>query len=238
MTMNLSSLLLGRIFLGRQQGRDVVASQDGAVRPLETVDQQIPAVGDGLRLPCSDSDDSEDDALSVGPVWPLSISASLGGARMDDDCRLQADSLNDVLSVEAWTAENRHETCCARLDNFDWVVPPYDLAMIFPRPELDEESSDAERDVCDIPDEFPVGIDQTAVEPLCLPVVVQTRPQVGCDPDLPLPVDKGKESLVEDGLDVIFSGLKLNVKTSDSLTCSRYDEITGWLCNGLDLACG
>ena len=53
------------------------------------------------------------------------------------------------------------------------------------------------------------------MEPLCLPVVVQTRPQVGCDPDLPLPVDKGKVSLVEDGPDVIFSGWKLNVKISD-----------------------
>ena len=48
-----------------------------------------------------------------------------------------------------------------------------------------------------------------------MPVVVQTRPQVGCDPDLPLPVDKGKESLVEDGPDVIFSGRELNVKISD-----------------------
>ena len=71
------------------------------------------------------------------------------------------------------------------------------------------------RDVCDVPDEFPVGVDKTAVEPLCLPVVVQTRPQVGCNPDLPLPVDKGKESLVEDGPDVILSGRKLNVKISD-----------------------
>ena len=84
------------------------------------------------------------------------------------------------------------------------MVPPYDLAMILPRPELDKESSDVERDVCDVPDEFPVGIDKTAVEP-----------QVGCDPDLPLLVDKGKESLVEDSPDIIFSGRKLNVKISD-----------------------
>ena len=90
--------------------RDGVASQVGAVRPLETVDQRIMVVGDGVRLPCSDSDDSDDDVLSVGPVQPLSTAASLGGARMDDDCRLQADSPNDVLSVEAWAAENRHET--------------------------------------------------------------------------------------------------------------------------------
>ena len=158
--------------------RDVVASQVGAVRPLETVDQRALAVGEGFRLPCSDSDDSDDDVLSVGPVRPLSTAASMGGVRRDDECWLWADLLNDALSVEAWATENRHETCCARLDNFDWVVPPYDLAVMLPRPELDEESSDIERDVCDVPDEFPVNMDKAAVKLLCLPGVVQTRPQV------------------------------------------------------------
>ena len=38
---------------------------------------------------------------------------------------------------------------------------------------------------------------------------------VGCDPDLPLLVDKGKESLVEDGPDVMVSGRKFTVKISD-----------------------
>ena len=108
-----------------------------------------------------------------------------------------------MLSVGAWAAENRSETCCARLDDFDWVVPPYDLAMILPRRKLDEESSDVERDICVVPDEFPVGVNTTAVEPLCLPVVVQTRPQVGCDPNLTLPVDEGKDSQVVDGPDVM-----------------------------------
>ena len=141
-------------------------------------------------------------------MWHLLTAASLGGARGDDDCRLQVDSLSDVWSVESWAAENHHETCCVRLDNFDWVIPPYYLDRRLPRPELDEKLSDIERNVCDVPDEFPVGIDMAAVGPLCFPVVVQTRPQVGCDPDLPLPVDKGKESLVEDGPDVIVSGRK------------------------------
>ena len=44
---------------------------------LETVDQRALAVGDGFRLPCSDSDD---DVLSVGPIRPLLTAASLGGA--------------------------------------------------------------------------------------------------------------------------------------------------------------
>ena len=51
---------------------------------------------------------------------------------MEDDGQLQADSLDDVLSVGAWASVNRHGTCCARLDDFDWVVPPYDPDMKFP----------------------------------------------------------------------------------------------------------
>ena len=118
------------------------------------MDQRALAVGDGFRLPCSDLDDSDDDVLSVGPIRPLLTAASLGGARMDDDCRLQVDSLNDELSVEAWAAENSHEMCCAQLDNFDWVIPPYDLDMMLPRPELDKESSDIKRNIYNVPDEF------------------------------------------------------------------------------------
>ena len=89
-------------------------AQVGAVRPLKTVDQRALAVGDGFRLTCSNSNNLDDDVLSVGP---LLTATSLGGARRDDDCRLQVDSLNDELSVETWAAENR-ETCCARLDIF------------------------------------------------------------------------------------------------------------------------
>ena len=61
----------------------------------------------------------DDDVLSVGPMRPLVTAASLGGARRDDDCRLQVDSLSDEWSVESWAAENRLETCCAQLDDFD-----------------------------------------------------------------------------------------------------------------------
>ena len=49
-----------------------------------------------------------------------------------DDCRLHADSMDDVLSVGAWVPKNRHRTCCARLDDFDWVVPPYKPDMVLP----------------------------------------------------------------------------------------------------------
>ena len=61
----------------------------GAVRSLETVDQRATMVGHGFRLPCSDSDESDDDVLSVGPVRPLVTAALLGGAGGHDDGMLQ-----------------------------------------------------------------------------------------------------------------------------------------------------
>ena len=45
---------------------------------------------------------------------------------MMDDCQLHADSKDDVLSVGAGPPMNQPGMCCARLDDFDWVVHPYE----------------------------------------------------------------------------------------------------------------
>ena len=87
-----------------------------AVRPLEFIDQRNMVVRICSRFPCSDSDVSDDDVLLVGAVRPLMSAAPLGGTDMLDDCWLQATSLDHVVSDGAWVSENRHETCCARLD--------------------------------------------------------------------------------------------------------------------------
>ena len=57
-----------------------------------------------------------------------------------------------------------------------------------------------------VSDQLPVVVPKLTAVPLAVSVVAQTRPQVGCGPDLPLPVDKGVGSLDDDGLDVIISG--------------------------------
>ena len=93
----------------------------GVVQSLETVDQRATVIGHGFLLPCSDSDESDDDVLLVGPMQPLVTAAPLGGARRNDDGMIQINSLSDEWSVDSWTAENRHGTCCAQLDDFDWV---------------------------------------------------------------------------------------------------------------------
>ena len=175
-------------------------------------------VGRGVRLPCFDSDESEDDVLSVGPMRPLATATPLGGARRHDNGMIQGNSVRDEWSVDSWTAENRYGTCCAQLDNFDWVIPAGDLVGGLPRPEDDDGLSDIEPDVCDVPDEFPVRMETAAVESLCFPVVVQTRPQGGCDPVLPLPVWKGQDFLVVDGSDVIVSGRE-SISTNSDVSC-------------------
>ena len=77
------------------------------------------------------------------------------------------------------------------------------------------ERSYVRREICEVSDQGPVVVPRLATVPLAVPVVVQTRPQVGCGPDLPLPVDQGLESLDDEGLDVFFSGRESTVKIPD-----------------------
>ena len=60
----------------------MVASRAEAVRPLEFLDQQNRVVGNSFCVPCSDSDDSDDDVLLMGAVRPLTSAAPLGGTEM------------------------------------------------------------------------------------------------------------------------------------------------------------
>ena len=79
----------------------------GAVRSLEgcdPVDQRAVMVGHGFQLPCSDSDKSDDDVLSVGPMRLLVTATPLGGAGGHDDGMLQVNQLSE-WSVNSWTAE-------------------------------------------------------------------------------------------------------------------------------------
>ena len=105
--------------------------------------------------------------------------------------------------------------------------------------------SNVGRDICVESDHLPVVAPKLAAVPLAVPVVTQTRPRVGWSPDLPLPMDEGRESLHDDALDVIFSRRESTVRLSDvscdiyvtpdhlpdvvsaGCTCGRSDEITG-----------
>ena len=75
--------------------------------------------------------------------------------------------------------------------------------------------SDVSSEICVVSDQFPVVMPMLDAVPLAVFVVTQTRPRVGRGPDLPLLVDEGRESLPEDGLDVILSGRESTVRMSD-----------------------
>ena len=173
----------------------------GAVWTLQKVDKRASVVGRCVRSPCSDSDESDDDVLSVGPMRPLLFAAPLGGAIGHNDYMIQEDPLRDEWSVYSGTAGDRYGTSCAQLDNFDWVMQADYPVGVMPKSEEDDSLPDIKPDVCDVPDAFPVGKETAAVESLCFPVVVTTRSQGGCDPVLPLSKGRGRN-----GQEAIVSG--------------------------------
>ena len=179
------------------------------------VDQRTPMVGRGVRPPCSDSDESDDDVLSVGPLRPLVTTAPLSGANKHDDDMIQTNSLRDEWLVDSVTAGDHYGASCAQLDNFDWVMPAGYPVGVLPRLEEDDSLADIESDVCDVPDVFPVRRGMADVELLCFPGVVQTRPQGGCDPVLPLPGSRGRNFLGVDDPEGLVSGRESILAESD-----------------------
>ena len=138
-----------------------------AVRPLTTA-----APLGGARMM-----ESDDDVLSVGAVRPLANAAPLGGAGMMDDCQQRADAKDNVFPM------NRPGMCCARLDDFDWVIPHYDPDMLLSGRDMEVGVTDISQDIRVLPDAFPVMFDKKAAVPMPLPVVVGMESQVDYDPD-------------------------------------------------------
>ena len=84
--------------------------------------------------------------LSVGAVRPLATAAPLAGAGLMDDCQLHV-SRDDVLSVGAWASLNGPGMCCAQLDDFDGVVPPYEPDMLLPGRDMEVGVTDVGQDI-------------------------------------------------------------------------------------------
>ena len=145
---------------------------------------QSVAVRKDVRLSCSDLEVSDDDVLSVGDVWPLATAAPLAGAGLIDDCQPHVDLNDDILSVGTWTQMKRPMMCCERLDDFDWVVSDYDPDRLLSGPDIEIGITDLTWDIQILSHVFPVMFDEMAAVPMCLPVVVETGPQVDYDPDI------------------------------------------------------
>ena len=154
--------------------RDEVVSRVGAVRYMKTATPWSVAARKYVRLSCSDLEESDDDVLSVGAVWPLTTAAPLGGAMMMvsdddvlsvgavrplayaapvggagmmDDCQQRADAKDDVFSMGARGPMNRPRMCCARVDDFDWVVPHYDPETLLSRRDMEVGVTDISQDI-------------------------------------------------------------------------------------------
>ena len=187
----------------------------GTARSSETVDRRATVVGRGLRLPCSDSDDSDDDVLSVGPLQPVVTAAPLGGAQGHDDEVLQIKPLNE-WSVDSWTVDDSCGEGCAQLDNFNWFIHANNRVGGLPAPELRVDLPDSENDVYDVvPEPFLVQMETTAVESLCPPVVAQTRLKGGGDPVSPRRLGRGRDVLTEDSPAVVDSRRESIVQDTD-----------------------
>ena len=120
-------------------------------------------VGRDFRLPCSDSDDSDDDVLYA--------------EGHDGEVR-QINLRND-----SWTTDDSCGEGCGQLDDFNWFLLADDRVGDLPAPESQVDLSDSESNVDDVePDLVPVQMTTMTVESLCPPVVAQMRPKEGCDP--------------------------------------------------------
>ena len=67
---------------------------------------------------------------------------------------VNVDEENDMLCLSAREQLDRSGTCCAQLDDFDWIVPPYDPDTLFSGRDRAEEVADIDEDVRTLPDVF------------------------------------------------------------------------------------
>ena len=157
----------------------------GTARLLEAMDLRTSVVGHDFRLPCSDSDDSNDDVVYVE----------------GHDEEVRQISLRNEWSADSWTVDDSCGEGCAQLDDFNWFLLADDWVGDIPAPESQVDLSDSESDVDDVaPDTVSVRMTTTVVESLCPPVVAQTRPKEGCDPTSPRRLRRGRDVLMEDSM--------------------------------------
>ena len=120
--------------------------------------------------------------------------------------RLAAVSLAVSVVAQTRPQVGRGQDSPLLVDGGRESLPEGSLDIILSGRESTVMMSDVNRDICVEPDLLSVVISTDAVEPLAVPVVALMRSRVDGSPDLPLPVDEGRESLHGDGLDVILSG--------------------------------
>ena len=133
-----------------------------------------------FQYPCYNLDESDDDVLSVGAVRPLPKTASINEAEIVDVSQRQTDVVDDVLFLRNQGLMDSLGTCCARMDDFDWVASPYARNLGLAERDVDVGVPDISRKVSEVPVALPVLADVTVRNPVLWPLITRTEPQVDC----------------------------------------------------------
>ena len=163
-----------------------------AVRHLEPGVRQSEIIENSFQYPCYNSDESDDDVLSVGAVRPLPQTASMNEAEIVDVSQRQA----DVLFLRNQGLMDSPGTCCARMVDFDWVASPYARNLGLAQRDVDVGGPDIGQKVSEVPVALPVLADVTVRNPVLWPVIMRTEPQVDCVSVELLP-DRGSEMITD-----------------------------------------
>ena len=117
----------------------------------------------------------------MGAVRPLETVAPLCGVVRDDvrhSCSDSEASDDDVLSVGALAPIDRPVVGCARLDDFDWIVPDCVPDMSLSGRDIEVEWTDLTHDCQILPDVFLVVSAGAAAVLTSWPVVAESVSQV------------------------------------------------------------
>ena len=116
----------------------------------------------------------------VGAVRPLETIAPLSSVVLDDiqSCSDSEASDDDLLLVGALAPMNRPAVCCARLDDFNLVVPDCVPDIFLSGRDIEVGLTDLSHDLQVLPDVFPVVSAGAAAVPMPLPVVAESVSQV------------------------------------------------------------
>ena len=171
---------------------------------------QIPVVSDDIPCPTA-----QDVVVSrVGAVQPMETVAPLSSVVLDDfrqSCSDSEASDDDLSSVGALVPMNRPAVCCARLDDFDWVVPDCVPNIYLSGRDIEVGLTDLTHDLQVLPDVFPFVPAGAATVPMPLPVVAESESHVVIRKEtapvvVPLAEEMtlrvGMVGLIEDGSDL------------------------------------